>query len=346
MSLSALNVGYVALSRDFSHPGDSRRFARYARARGFSIENANPRKKYDLVVVSQGADLSIWSTYTGCPIIYDFTDSYLAIPRTDVKGMLRGFAKYVTGQSSRLILNHRHAIEEMCRRAEAVVCVTEEQRRDILSHCQNVHIVLDLLNVYNKVKTDFSAGPIFNLVWEGYPENLRPFQLIAEALRRVDAVSPLALHLVTNLQVGRFMRRFFRHPSADLVRGVLGRMYLYDWNEQLAPSIITACDLAVIPIDLNDPLTSGKPENKLHAFWRMGLPAVVSATPAHSRAMRDAGLPMACESNEDWVAVLSRYVMDSNARRESALRGKSFSDKCTAPEFIFRQWDAVLDSVL
>lgn len=346
MTPSGLKVGYVALSRDFKHPGDSRRFAHYAKARGFSIENANPNSRYDLVVVSQGADLSIWGSYAASPVIYDFTDSYLAIPRTDLKGIFRGAAKFIFGQSSRLRLNHWRAIEDMCRRAKAVVCVTEEQRQNIQSFSPNVHVILDMLHVYDRVKTDYSAGPIFNLVWEGFPENAGAFQLIRDALTRVDSSFPLALHVVTKLKVARFMGRFLQHPTSDLLAGVMDRVFLYDWNEQIAPSIITACDLAVIPIDLNNPLTTGKPENKLYAFWRMGLPVVVSATPAYSRAMRDAGLPMACRSEDDWAAVLMRLIGNADARRECGLRGRAFAETQASEQKLLGQWDAVVESVL
>lgn len=341
-----LKVGYVAFSRDFTHPADSRRFARYALRRGFSLENADPTRHYDLLVVSQAADLSVWSSYSGCPILYDFTDSYLAIPRTDVKGMFRGLAKFVAGQSRRLQLNHWGAIEAMCRRADAVVCVTEEQRRDIRQHCPTVHVILDQLDVYDKTKTDYAAGPVFNLVWEGYPENLRPFQLIKNALRRVDSRHPLALHLVTKPQVARYMGRYFMQPSADLVRGVLDRIHFHDWRESTVASDITACDMAVIPIDLRDPLTTGKPENKLQAFWRMGLPAVVSATPAHRRAMEKAGLPMACTTEDEWEATITKYIVDAEGRRQAALRGKAHSDQFAAEDLILRQWDAALESIL
>ena len=125
--LKQLRIGYVPLSRNLDKPGDRRRFVYYARSRNLPFEIAKPAEKYDVVVVSQSADLSIWSEYDkgGAKIVYDFIDSYLAVPRNSVKGRLRGFAKYISGQSRRPRLNHWKALESMCARADAVICTTQ-----------------------------------------------------------------------------------------------------------------------------------------------------------------------------------------------------------------------------
>ena len=122
--LRSSRVGYVPLSRDFHQPGDARRFVFYAKERHFSFEVADPTKSYDVIVLTQNADLSVWSKYhpSGAKIVYDFIDSYLAIPKTDIRGWIRGPAKYLSGQSRHFYIDHWKAIGEMCNRADAVVC--------------------------------------------------------------------------------------------------------------------------------------------------------------------------------------------------------------------------------
>src|SRR6266852_1117576 len=126
------SIGYVPCSASSTHPGDYRRFAGYADARGLSFEIARREKTYDLVVLTELADISIWRDYPGGKIAYDLIDSYLAIPRTDVKGCLRGIAKFASGQHRQLQLNYWEAIRNMCRRSDAVICATELQRSHIL----------------------------------------------------------------------------------------------------------------------------------------------------------------------------------------------------------------------
>ena len=106
----ALRIGYVPVSANLQGPGDRRRFVYYARSRNLQFEIADPDKSYDVVVVTQMADLSVWSRYYRGKIIYDAIDSYLVIPKTNVKGILRGLAKYLAGRSRYLQLNYWRAI--------------------------------------------------------------------------------------------------------------------------------------------------------------------------------------------------------------------------------------------
>jgi hypothetical protein len=144
-TLRSSAIGYVPISQNFEQPGDRRRFAFYAKERALSFELADPAKNYDVVVLTQAADLSVWSKYNfgGAKIVYDFIDSYLAIPKTDIRGWIRGSAKYLSGQSRYFYVDHWKAIAAMCNRADAVVCSTQEQQADIYKFCSNVHIILD-----------------------------------------------------------------------------------------------------------------------------------------------------------------------------------------------------------
>ena len=74
--LQHARIGYVPMSNSFNSPG-IRRFVYYASKRNLTFEIADPLKKYDLVVITQNADLSIWSQYEagGAKIVYDFIDS-------------------------------------------------------------------------------------------------------------------------------------------------------------------------------------------------------------------------------------------------------------------------------
>ena len=131
--LQSARIGYVPMSNSLTSPGDKRRFPYYASKRNIDFEIANTSSDYDLVVLTQSADLSFWSKYCSpsTRIVYDLIDSYLAIPKLSVKGWFRGAAKYFSGQSQYLQLNYWKSIEEMCARSDAVVCSTLEQSIDI-----------------------------------------------------------------------------------------------------------------------------------------------------------------------------------------------------------------------
>jgi hypothetical protein len=173
MDLKGVRIGYVPYSSPLTMPGDRRRFVNYASRRGVPIEIADPAQNYDVVVLSERADISVWCDYGNGKIVYDLIDSYLAIPRSSITGRLRGLAKFLSGQSRHLRLDYWKAVERMCRRSDAVVCTTLEQKRDISPFCDNVHVILDSHSmVAHGKKEDYGAAQPFRIVWEGLPHTL------------------------------------------------------------------------------------------------------------------------------------------------------------------------------
>lgn len=351
IDFNKLRIGYVPYSRNLCQPGDKRRFLYYANKRNLKFEIASPSEDYDLVIVSDRGDKSVWSKYRKekAKIIYDFVDSYLSIPRHDLKGVFRGLAKFVSGESRHLELNHWKAIGGMCMRADAVICSTVEQKQDITKFCKNVHIVLDFHNsVVKKVKQGYSSGDVFNLVWEGLPNTntIGSLFLIKDVLKQLSGKYKIALHLVTDLEYYTFLGKYGRQSTINQMRKIFDNIYLHKWDEKTCSSIITSCDLALIPISLCDRLAAGKPENKLLLFWRMGMPTVVSATPAYSRTMQRCGLPMACRTKGEWLETLEKYIKDESARIEAGERGRAFSENYYSEEKTLALWDDVFNSVL
>jgi hypothetical protein len=350
MSLRGLRIGYAPCSSTLQAPGDRRRFCYYARKRNLSFERADPSEAYDVVVVSAAADISIWRRYQrgNAKIVYDLTDSYLAIPKLNPKGLLRGLAKYATRQNRHLLLSYAGGIREMCGRADAVICTTAEQRLDIIPSCDNVHIILDFQgSVARSTKTNYETGDVFNLVWEGLAGNVGTLHEVMGVLCELQEKRPIAIHAITNLSYGKYLNgRFAQRSTVDLARKMPIPLYLYAWNEQTCSTIACACDLAIIPIPLHDSLYAGKPENKLHLFWRMGMPTIVSATPAYSRAMKESGLSMACKTPQDWRGALDKYFASEEARRDAGQQGKEFVDRYYSEQAMLVRWDDVFSSIL
>lgn len=343
-------IGYSTLRDDPSGPGDRRRFCSWAASRGLAWEIARPGTRYDLVVSSLGGDISLWSRLPRTTrFVLDMVDSYLAVPKWDPRAAFRGLFKYAMGETRRLHLDYRRLIEAACRRADAVICTTEEQRENILPYCPNVHVILDIqTEVARRVKHDYARGEIFHLVWEGLGQNVKTFLEIAAPLRALAARRRIALHLATDLEYPRVSTRSWLRPTRALVRDlrVPEPVYLYQWNADLLSALCTACDLAVIPIPLDRPFMRGKPENKLVFFWRMGVPVVTSATPAYERAMRGAGLAMTCRTPDAWVSMLERLMDDESARREAGQKGLAYAREAYSEASLVSKWDAVVEPLL
>src|SRR5205085_10342320 len=141
--------------------------------------------------------------------------------------------------------------------------------------------------------------------------------------QEIQKIRKFALHLVTSPRYGRFLSgKVWQGTTLNLISGMVDDVRLHPWNESTAARIITSCDLALIPIPLDDPINAGKPENKLLIFWRMGMPAIVSATPAYSRVMEEAGINMAARTLQEWMSYLEHYMKDEQARRDAGERGR------------------------
>jgi hypothetical protein len=348
--LDGLRVGYAPLSPTLDQPGDRRRFPFYAERRGLRFEIADPARDYDVVVVSQRADVVRWAEHRGrARLVYDLIDAYLAgPPGIDWKSRGRGLAKYAIGEISRPVLDYRGAIVAMCARADAVVCSTPLQKRDIERYSDNVHIVLDAhFELGETVKRSYEAGPVLNLVWEGQAENIPALSVVAEAVAGSALAERTVVHLFTDLEYFRYLRRVGRRSSVKLGRQMFRRVFFYEWNPHLFASVVTGADIALVPVDLSTPLTAGKPENKLLLFWRLGMPVIASASEAYERVAREAGVAgMTARDARDWRAALERYGPDDEARREAAERGRRYVEEHHSEEQLLARWDRVFESVV
>lgn len=340
-------IGYAPFKADFDHPADLRRFAGYAKARGLNIEVARPSERYDLVVVSEIADIPVWSEYRHGKVVFDFIDSYLAIPRSDWRQLLRGIVWYANGRHSKLRFDFKGAFEKMCARADAVVCTTQEQKDDIGKFCPDVHIILDLHDtVLRQKKQDYAAGTPFKLVWEGLPSNVPQLEAIGPVLREVGKSRPLELHIVTDEDRPGALPFLPRIKTADVAKGIFDKVVLHRWGKDTLSDNVTACDIAIIPIVTSDPLTRGKPGNKLALLWRMGMPTVTAATPAYRRMQSDAGTgELACETGGEWRTALERLMTDEAYRREAGERGFAYVGQHLSTDQMLLRWDAVFSSI-
>lgn len=348
-AFGSLRIGYVPYSANLTHPADRRRFPYWARQRGVPFELAEPNGRYDLVVLSSTADITQWipAAERGTPVVYELIDSYLAEPRHTLRSLMRGPAKFAARQTRSLALDYRRAMETMCRRSTAIVCSTPEQQRDLRALCRDVHVIVDChVEVVRSVKSDYAPAEPFSLVWEGLPHTVDDFAVLAPVLAEISRARAVTLHLVTDLQFNAYAHRFGRRHTDDVVRRVLPGVttVIHEWHEPTLSRLVTGCDLAVIPLELDDPFARAKPENKLLLLWRMGMPVVTSATPAYERVMGAAGLDSTCRTETDWRDRLTALMTATDARAHAGTTGRAWVEAIHSREAILNQWDDLVTS--
>ncbi len=306
--LSDARIGYGGYSRDFSRPGDRRRFCAYARQRGLDYEYPELKRDYDLVVITQNADLAGWATRKRREgdrfrLVIDLVDPYFQQKRLDER-LLKGVGRYLEGRDSRLSPDFLRTLRRACRAADGVLCSTLEQRETILGYNPNVEISFDWFDdELGAPKRDFARDGRLKLVWEGQAGTLRSIQTLRGPLNALR--DKVELHVVTDPSVPRWYGRLGTLPASELLAGIDCPVLFTPWEKETFSAHITAADLAVIPMDFSHPMFSQKPENKLVLLWKLGMPVLAAPTPAYRRAMGAAGLDMICETEADWTRRLA-----------------------------------------
>jgi hypothetical protein len=343
-----IKIGYAIANASLDVPAYRRRFGYYLKQRHLSWEIANIKKPYDLVVVHHSADLTAWQHYSRSKIIFDYNDDYLSAFGPDFKSIGRGLAKFLFRHWSKLELDYRKAYKKMMARADAIVCCTDATEAQARQCCSNVHQILDMQSDPDWVnKKGYDTGTTFNLVWEGLP-SFDGLKTLVPVLRTFQNKHNCALHLITALNHGKYLRDVVQINTKDEVASQLNlkRVFLYEWNPYLFSHIATACDLAIIPIDMRKPFWVSKPANKLVFFWRMAIPTLVDPTPAYSKIMNECGLDMVCHSPDEWIGKLDRFFLDKEARQTAGVQAQIFVDEHYSEKKLLARWDSVLASLL
>lgn len=347
-SISDIKIGYSPYDKSYNSPGDKRRFVAYAMARNLNFEIADPSKYYDVVVLSELSDISLWKSYPHGKIIYDLIDSYLAIPQTNIKSLFRGVAGYLKGRYKKVIFNHKAAIVKMCQRSDLVICSTSEQQSMIKDYCKKVHIILDVHNsvVKNCANTNKSKES-FQLVWEGLPSNIIHLRFLSNILSELNKNNSVVLNVITDKKCPRYFSFLGYRDIEKELASISKHIIFHPFNIESWSKIVSNSDLAVIPIDLSDPFAKGKPENKLLLFWRMGIPVVTSASPAYVRAQNCAhpSNKLACKEEDEWLNAINQMIKNNSLRKNIGLSGKKYAEENYNNESIFLKWDKVFNEL-
>ncbi|MFN3943476.1 MAG: hypothetical protein ACK4K7_00935 [Allosphingosinicella sp.] len=321
--LSSARIGYGGYSRDFSRPGDRRRFSAYAAQRGIAYEYPSLDRDYDVVLLSQNADLTGWTERKRregdrFALIIDLVDPYFEQKRLDER-ILKGIGRFIEGRDSRLSPDFRRTLEQACRAADGVFCSTPEQRETILRYCPDVEISFDWFDgELGLPKQDFRREGRLKLVWEGQAGTLRSIRTLRAPLNAVK--DRVELHVVTDPSVPRWYGRIGTKSATELLAGIECPIRFHPWSKEDFSAHITAADLAIVPMDLSHSMFRAKPENKLVLLWKLGMPVLAGPTPAYRRAMRAAGLDMVCATPEEWGRQLAALASAPGEELEALAR--------------------------
>jgi glycosyltransferase involved in cell wall biosynthesis len=345
-------IGLVPLTKDLKSPGDRRRFSYFLQKKKIPFKIIDNIQSHKIVFLTQQADITQWMNEKYSYIIYDLTDSYLSISKRNIKGWLRSFAKYYFGQHKNLYFNYWNLLGRMCKRANLVICSTIEQKKLIEKYNKNVEVILDLKDetVKSTYKKKYDqVSDHFQIVWEGLPQNTYLLKIISSVLIKLSKKYKINLNVITDLKYKGYSNKFYNIATHDQVNKIFkkNRIFkLHKWNLKNYYKIILDSDLAIIPTDLKDNFIAGKPENKLLLFWRLGLPAITSASNAYRRTMKNAQLNNYCYNEVDWYQQIEKLILSKKKRKTIGIAGKVYVEKNYSNKRILDKWDIVYNKIL
>ena len=349
MNLGEARIGYAGYSRDFSVPGDRRRFAAYARIKGVPIEYAELGRPYDLAYVTYSSDLPGWIARKRreggrLKLVFELVDAYFN-QTSPITRLLKGSGRYLLGTDSRLSPDLRRTLIRACEAADAVICSTDEQRDTIRRYNPNTFLSFDHFgDELGAPKADYSRSGKLRIVWEGQSTTLPNLQVIREPLN--DLKDRVELHVVTDPRIHRYFDRFGSYPAMDALDGIECAKHFHRWDRASFSGDIIACDVAVIPIERSNGLWWGKPENKLILLWQLGMPVLTTATPVYRRVMDAAGADMACATRAEWGAQLERLLeADAPTLEGIGRRGRSFAERTYSAEEFVARFDRAVEAI-
>lgn len=345
--LSKLKIAYWPCNHNEDVPGDRRRFFFYANKKNVSFEIFNPSSSFDVVLLSQAADIGVIENLkkNNTKVIYDCNNSY-HLKSYGYKDIFRGLAKYFLGNNKKLFLNYGNALRKILSEVDGVICASKEQANQLSPYSDNVHCIPDMSsNEVLHVKSKYHSDKVINIAWEGLGSNAYQLNTLKTVFQRFSKHHKFILHVISDRYYYKHMNKFGRTPTESRIKNVCENICFHDWSKETYSKIITGCDIAIIPINPNSNIALGKPENKLILLWKMGMPTITHSTKSYDRVMQEAGINLSCKTNDDWLENLIKLSSEEKLRQSIGKKAKTYTEQNYSEEVILKKWDNLFESI-
>jgi hypothetical protein len=343
-----VQIGYGSYSEDFIAPGDRRRFTGFAARNDISLVNVwTPEHSAVCSVLTLGGDISRWKELKRreSPVVLDIVDAYLDEPMFSVRRHLRGIYKSVKRDFKIPTLSYSKLLREVIANVDAIVCASEEQRDFLSTFNPNAHAIVDC---FDEIIIDHpltpTSGETIRLLWEGFPENLCHFTVLADSLTQLAKSNKVELTVVTAIGEGGRRRRALE-DFAVMTKNWGVEVQVRPWSVENLKHESAVATVGVIPIDAKNRMAWLKSENKMLGFWALGIPVMASATPSYSRAGEVSQAVNSAVHNSDWLSALNVMCSTQSLRQQNAEAGYALAQKICRGHAVDQQWKNVLQSI-
>ena len=347
-----MKIGILPASNDFSHPADRRRIGAALGHLGYHYELAEFDKAYDIVFLTLSADLDLWKKYkdkeqslgNSPKIIFDFCDNIIA--GTLINDCLRGFMYFISGKTKRFYFRYSSLIKEIIRTADVVVVGSEEQRQSIRDLTERIVVIHDHFGAEvgsKKLTLESRDENSPRLLWEGLSHgNIKIWKGVRGVCEEIlPGLRGLSLTFITDEVCCRFGGRWCCRPTVQrlgsIFRNSRVNVNFVKWTRESVQAEAQVADVGVIWIP-QDPVMRMKPENKLLYMWSIGIPVVVSDTPAYRRVMKDCGLLEFCGTDDEFPNSLMKLLSSEARRQEYMRKANVYLKKVFGDDYFSQKW--------
>jgi len=354
LALKLIKVGYVPYSRNLAHPGDRRRLGFWADRVGSELEIDAPLSS-DILILSSNANLMNWIDKSKIPVILDFIDGYLGENPNFLRDFLRNIIRTFKGTSSLRWITYTNHLKEACKRSNAVIVASVEQKIFVEKYNKNVFIILDNHSEVlvghkpesNKAQLLPERGSQNRIFWEGFGYTLKHFKVVSDALDIFLLDHDMILTLVTVPEFHRWGGYLGKVKTSDLVKKYFpnswNRVEIIPWSIENLLDQAKLSRFAIIPIDSQDRFASIKSENKLLSMWMLGLPTVFSDIPSYRRVARITNELRNCIKSDDWKNGLASIYSDTHTNLQVSTDVQIFLAENHGELAILAKWSQAIE---
>ena len=342
------SIGYVPYLSDLSQPGDRRRFPYYSKRNNIKFEIADTARKYDIILLTASSDLSLWMKYKKqhpqTKFLFEMVDSLVFQSGLYTK-LFKGVGRYLIKKESALRFNYTRLLLEWIKVADVVICSNTVLKNYVLDLNENAVVSPDYLeSEYSITKTDYHIKGKMQIAWEGQGVVLPHFLAYKKLFESINDFCEL--HVITNSQYP-VLPKVWHRDARKLLEKLPIQTHYHLWKKDTHNQILANADCAIIPLDKRNIFGWNKPANKLVSFWFVGLPSIVSATPAYMEIMKEAESDLLCDTTEEWIDKLKwLYNLSAEERKSLALSNHSFVKENYSDQKLDEVWKSVFGMVM
>lgn len=341
-----MKIGYVPYSVDLTHPADRRRIKFWSAALKQPLETKD-YSGVDVLVLSSAANYGKFIKNSNSFIILDLVDGYIGEKPGAIRDFLRNILRTWGGSSSLRWWTYTRHLIHACNHADRIIVASPEQRLEVLKYCDDVHVILDDHSELDVgLSQEIRCKQKVSLFWEGLPYTFKHFSIASSQIDQFLSDFGGSFEVLSKNAFRRWGgilgRQTLTKNISKLFPKSKGSVNVHEWEIAKLIELAKECDVGIIPINLDDKFASLKPENKLLSMWILGLPTLVSRTPAYERVLLKAGLEYCLVSDNDWYEKIQFLGNNVQFRNEILQKANRYLSENHSTELLLKKWSSAL----